>query len=135
MTPISKANMMKIYKCKYPTCFRQLKEPGYCTEHGKLAKPEDKKEEYIKAERKPFETADSPNSELYQSYEWKMLSRRIRERDKVCLLCGATHHLSVHHIQPPKGNQDLFFDDSNLITLCIDCHNKQTGNEVNRVRR
>lgn len=65
--------------------------------------------------------------------EWTPeLRRKIRKRDNgVCRICGKTNQeewksdsgfpaLHIHHIDKDKGN----CNDSNLITLCSECHSK-----------
>jgi len=40
-----------------------------------------------------------------------------------------TAALVVDHIQPHKGNDDLFWDASNWQSLCEACHNLKTATE------
>lgn len=60
------------------------------------------------------------------SQEWKRLSREIRQRDgyrcKVCdvYLPPPSKRLHVHHMDSDRFNNA----DSNLITVCVDCHPK-----------
>jgi 5-methylcytosine-specific restriction endonuclease McrA len=56
-----------------------------------------------------------------QSDEWKAKARKIIERDGGKCVCSSTEKLQVHH---KKGSysrlgQEL---DSDLVTLCNDCH-------------
>jgi len=46
----------------------------------------------------------------------------IKWRDKKCILCGNKTRLTVHHIEPWVEREDLRFDPSNAVTLCIRCH-------------
>jgi len=49
------------------------------------------------------------------------LKRRIRKRDfHQCVLCNSKIKLVIHHIDEDKNN----CVESNLITLCLPCHNK-----------
>jgi len=53
--------------------------------------------------------------------DYRELRREVLRRDNWrCQDCGALRHLEVHHIDPRSklGNDD----ESNLITLCSDCH-------------
>jgi hypothetical protein len=59
----------------------------------------------------------------YHSYlkspEWKALVSKVKARDKVCQLTGATTQLEVHHITYDRlGNEDL----SDLVLLSRDAH-------------
>lgn len=54
---------------------------------------------------------------------WKDRSKRIRDRDKKCVMCGSSNRLQVDHINPiSKGGSSK---DGNLRTLCVDCHRKR----------
>lgn len=53
--------------------------------------------------------------------EWKLLAKKIRERDNyTCQYCGAKRSTHVHHIMPRTSGIDNSED--NLITLCSHCH-------------
>ena len=59
----------------------------------------------------------------YHSYlrspEWKSLVSKIKARDRVCQLTGATTNLEVHHITYDRlGNEDL----SDLVLLSREAH-------------
>ena len=55
--------------------------------------------------------------------EWKILSKKVRERDKyICQYCGKYRAIEVHHIIPARLGVNNSFD--NLITLCRSCHKK-----------
>lgn len=52
------------------------------------------------------------------------LSRRIFERDSfTCVLCkNKGCQLNAHHILPFRGNEELVYEETNLVTLCRECH-------------
>jgi len=56
--------------------------------------------------------------------DWVDRGKGIRKRDgNSCSICGRSNiELHVHHVTPLSkgGNNDV----SNLMTVCIDCHNK-----------
>ena len=72
----------------------------------------------------------------YKTAEWRRL------RDDVllaalftCVRCnrvGQSRELVADHIQPHRGDQDLFFDRSNLQCLCATCHNGEKQREERR---
>jgi len=56
---------------------------------------------------------------------WALIAKEIRKRDNYqCQRCGESDQrtLVVHHIRPVSDRGTS--EPSNLITLCIDCHNK-----------
>ena len=63
----------------------------------------------------------------YQDERWKMLADKIRELDHhQCKMCGAKNvELHVHHLSyPPPPFHIWDASDSELVTLCKDCHDK-----------
>lgn len=121
--------------CQYSGC-DEMAEPGhtYCTKH--LVESQKKHEEWLKnhKKKKPFENAARTNN--YNTSEWRALRREVLKRDGYqCCQCGATaaesgYPLEIHHIIPPKGNKELFYDIGNCITLCKFCHARITQKEV-----
>lgn len=69
---------------------------------------------------------------------WKCKSIEIMQRDlylcRHCLACGkiTTSPLSVHHIVPLSEDFGGRLDDTNLITLCDDCHKRAERGEIER---
>jgi 5-methylcytosine-specific restriction endonuclease McrA len=54
---------------------------------------------------------------------YKQLCRQVMERDNWrCQICGSRQNLQVHHRQ--LRSQQGPDEDSNLITLCADCHER-----------
>ena len=50
-------------------------------------------------------------------------SRRVRDRDKMCLVCGGSDkRLNAHHLVPRQFQEYRLLDD-NGISLCVHCHN------------
>lgn len=66
---------------------------------------------------------------FYKSRAWRRKRRDILKRDKECLKCKDSGRYSpptcVHHIQHLSARPDLALVDSNLISLCDSCHNKE----------
>jgi hypothetical protein len=60
--------------------------------------------------------------------DWRLLRQEIVERDgNRCVLCNSTKRLEVHHIVPYRTC--IKHEDSNLATLCRECHKKTYGKE------
>jgi len=66
------------------------------------------------------------NPDVHSSSFIRTISPLVKERDNyTCQICGKTasktsRELNVHHIDQNKGNDSI----SNLITICVGCHNK-----------
>lgn len=68
-------------------------------------------------------------SRFYNSTAWKNKSKKIAMRDNyTCKMCGfvITGRYICDHIKPLRYYPKLAFDEKNLQTLCIECHNKKT---------
>jgi 5-methylcytosine-specific restriction endonuclease McrA len=107
---------MKKKICNFPGCNKLIGiSERYCSQHKREAAT-------------PFSSAVRYNEALYNTTQWRRLRKEILKECPNCYRCGADTDLQVHHIIPPKGNEDLFFDRSNLATICSSCHrieNKQ----------
>jgi 5-methylcytosine-specific restriction protein A len=114
---------MKKYLCKAPGCGALMDKPGYCDTHRRPA---------VNHKAPPFENAQRSN--YYGSYRWKSLSRRMVRENPRCELCGVSKAdgaiLEAHHRDPPRGDEDMFFDENNLMVLCQPCHRVITAREI-----
>ena len=87
---------------------------------------------------------DKPTKQngFYLSKEWRKKREHILKRDKhLCQHClkngKVTAANTVHHIKELEEYPDLALTDSNLISLCFDCHEltkKKNKNQPNNVR-
>jgi len=80
-------------------------------------------EQTLDARRRVF----NPMRKSYSTARWKRLRIATFERDKFqCCLCkrieGNTSRLVCDHIQPHRGDEQLFWSETNLQTLCKPCH-------------
>jgi len=73
-----------------------------------------------------------PSQSVYNNNAWRKLRDEIIERDNyTCQLCGSTEGpMIADHIKPHRGDNDLFWDKDNLITLCKNCHDYKTRQEI-----
>jgi 5-methylcytosine-specific restriction enzyme A len=65
----------------------------------------------------------------YKLARWRVLRLKIFLRDlytcrKCKLVEGNTSLLVCDHIEPHRGDERLFWDETNLQTLCKGCHDK-----------
>ena len=121
--------------CQYSGCdCFAVEHHTYCEKH--LLESQKKHQEWLKnhSKKKPFENAERTNN--YNNVEWRALRKEVLERDGYCCRsCGATkeesgYPLEIHHIIPPKGNKELFYDINNCVTLCKYCHARITQEEI-----
>ncbi len=68
--------------------------------------------------RKPHSSASRPE---LNGARWQKTRAAVRRRDRnMCVSCGATERLSVHHLTPARrgGSDDM----ENLVTVCARCY-------------
>ena len=67
-------------------------------------------------------------SELLQDPRWQKKRVDILQRDNfTCQHCGSTEKsLQVHHLRYQKWKKPWEYDNDELLTLCCDCHEKET---------
>lgn len=92
----------------------------YCEEH---------KAKADKMKQKPFANATRSNP-FYQTSQWRKLRKEHLEENPFCVVCGTDKDLSVDHITDPRGNEELFFNEGNLQTLCRLHHRIKTAKEI-----
>lgn len=66
---------------------------------------------------------------FYEEKRWRNKRTQILRRDKyLCQQCKRYGRLKpavvVHHILHLEDRPDLAFDSANLVSLCLECHNK-----------
>jgi 5-methylcytosine-specific restriction protein A len=113
---------MKKKLCNHPGCSRLIDiGERYCTEHAAREK------------RKPFEGANRSNASLYNTAKWRKLRNKILREQPYCYKCGIGKNetsLQVHHVIEPRGDEALFYDESNLLPVCESCHRILTAKEI-----
>lgn len=63
------------------------------------------------------------NPDIRNSYAYIKWRENVLERDNYkCQDCGTEDNLHAHHIVPLSENDDLATDESNGVTVCVDCH-------------
>ncbi len=110
--------------CAYPGC-RELVDRGYCEQHQHLAQQR-KAESSRHYDR---HIRDDQARDFYQSVAWQAVRRQALVRDhglcQHCLKEGRiTPAETVHHIIEIRRNWSLRLVLSNLVSLCLACHNK-----------
>lgn len=118
---------MNKYICNFSGCNELLDERGYCWKHIQYAP--------VRREHKPFENAERSNK-WYNTSRWRKLRLEVLQfYNYQCSKCGKSKEdgavLEIHHLIPPRGNEELFFRITNLIPVCRECHRILTANEIN----
>ena len=101
--------------CRYPLCSNKA----------------DKGSSYCKIHKKIMEKQRSTPTERGYDYKWQKFRKEYLKKNPFCVVCLNKGKLIqakvIDHIVPHKGNERLFWDENNMQTLCIRCHNKKTG--------
>lgn len=86
--------------------------------------------------------AEQPWRRWYSTARWQRLRESIRARDLfTCAMCGRVcagrGNAVVDHRVPHRGDELMFWDESNLWTLCKPCHDgaKQREERGGRMER
>lgn len=110
--------------CKKTGCSRLTDgNSKYCSLHRYLEAEDNlKRQQY-------FASATSDYQTLYASAKWKALQQSQLRNYPQCEKCGEKA-TEVHHVIPHRGNEALFYDPSNLVSLCHTCHCEETRKEV-----
>lgn len=74
-------------------------------------------------------------AQIYSSIEWRRLIRIVEKRDSNCRLCGLTGKLQKHHIIAFSKDISRATDHNNVISLCVECHNKTRKDETKWEKR
>jgi 5-methylcytosine-specific restriction protein A len=112
---------MKRKICRSPGCNALIPQTEtYCDKHKREPSP-------------PFITAIRSNN--YNTAQWRQLRKKILKEQPRCFHCGCTNDLQVHHVIPPRGNEELFFDENNLVAVCATCHRILTSHEIRKRKK
>jgi len=94
---------------------------GYCNQHQKDYR------------RQQDINRDTSNERGY-TYRWQKARRRFLTQHPLCVVCQSIDQVTaatvVDHIIPHKGNQELFWDESNWQPLCKFHHDQKTGRDA-----
>lgn len=120
----------------------RLKSCYYC---GKIHTTDYKCDEIKKKENERSKRYnDKKVGDLRNTYRWRKKRELIKQRDNyLCVVCKRNFldkkekiecgAIEVHHITPYRENEDLCFDDDNLITLCKKHHEEAESNKIPRM--
>lgn len=119
---------MKKKICNYAGCNALIDHnERYCEKHNI--------ENNEKQKSIPFQNANRSNANLYNTALWRGIRKEILKNTPYCFKCGISikdSHLEIHHVAPPLGNADLFYDKNNLVVVCQHCHRIITAGEIRK---
>ena len=96
----------------------------YCPVHQYLQRRDDeRRNQFFNGRTK------SEFTEMYAMPEWRKIQTAQLRNNPQCAMCGAKA-TEVHHIIPHRGDMELFLNQDNLVSLCHDCHLKETKKEI-----
>lgn len=72
----------------------------------------------------------------YDTKAWKKLRLRQLNKEPLCCMCKAIGYITpaevVDHIEPHRGKHSKFYDESNLQSLCKQCHDRHKQRQEKR---
>ena len=109
--------------CRRAGCPELVRGGGYCEKHRRDVR---RVKRSIQGERGESGEWHS----LYYTDRWREMRAVQLIREPYCRDCGLHGVRSiatdVDHIVPHRGNRILFYDESNLQSLCHACHSRKT---------
>ena len=117
---------MAKHKCKHPGCGKLVYET-YCLQHTR------RQDDRRKARARSRDKARPSASKRLYDRRWQKYRRVFLIDDPFCCRCEQDNRLVpaaiVDHIEPHKGDYDLFWDEDNHQALCKRCHDIKTATE------
>lgn len=79
-------------------------------------------------------------NKFYNSRKWRNLSKKIKKRDNnECQMCKRRGRYAkaqnVHHIKELKSYPELAYEEDNLESLCISCHNEEHPEKLEKFKK
>jgi len=109
--------------CRYPGCPNLTADKsGYCPAH-------------LEQTRRQYDHERGTSTQRGYNYRWQRASKLYLAEHPLCEIClkknppitkAAT---LVDHIEPHRGDYDLFWDERNWQSSCKDCHDIKTAKE------
>lgn len=117
--------MKSLKVCIYPWC-NATTYGRYCERHKDDGDKKDKRD--AKASRV------TPINPIYQTKQWRILSKYIIARDPICKICNRAASREADHKTPMARGGDPW-DENNLQGVCKPCHSRKTATEDGRWAR
>lgn len=103
--------------CAYGSCPRRAERGGYCAVHAPTHRKS--KQQYERAR------AQTPGRRLHASVAWRRATAAFLV-GKSCVDCGQPATVTDHNV-PHRGDEALFWDESNWRPRCKTCHDRKTA--------
>lgn len=114
--------MKPLKPCRYNGC-PELTSERYCEKHKKLVDVD-------------YDKNSRPFKHLYNTSRWRKLRKEFLAEHQFCEECKKIGVYSpaviVDHVKAHKGNERLFWDESNWQGLCKSHHDMKTAKEDGR---
>lgn len=114
---------LPVKPCRRPGCTELVRGGGYCPKHQTSSN-------HIKRDLQGERKISAGYHHLYFTKRWKQLRAKQLIIEPFCRECAKrgirTRATDVDHIKPHRGNKRIFFDDTNLQSLCHSCHSRKT---------
>jgi 5-methylcytosine-specific restriction protein A len=109
-------------------CPKRATVGRYCGDHQRFNQASDNRRLSSKLRR-----LNDPLDPMYRTARWAALRLRVLRRDPLCCGCGhrasavADHKIKARvWIAGHNGNEESFYDETNLQGLCKRCHDLKT---------
>lgn len=120
---------MKLKLCSAPGCMNTaMLGKNYCNKHIALQTQRDNRKIFTQR------TKSRQWHNLYNTQRWRKESKEFLAGHPFCYVCGKPSKI-VDHIQPHRGNLELFYDQTNWQPMCWSCHTRKTFKENNNFNR
>lgn len=105
--------------CMQSGCKDYATAKGYCATH--------------QTESRQYDRLRGNAHQRGYSNVWRKARATYLSSHPLCVICEPQNRVTpacvVDHVQPHKGDQDLFWDSTNWQALCQSCHNSKTAKE------
>lgn len=109
--------------CAAPACPALVRGQRYCGKHENLADQT----------KRDHDRRRGNSTQRGYGYKWQQARARFLQIHPLCVHCEkegrVTAARDVDHVIPHRGDQELFWRQSNWQALCTSCHSKKTATE------
>lgn len=122
---------MRLVLCHYAGC-NAMTPNYYCPKHEKIQQA--RRQEHNTLFEGTRREKSARYNALYHTGKWRAMRAAHLKAYPYCVMCGGVATVA-DHIEPHCGNEEVFFNERNLQSLCASCHSKKTLKENGYFRR